>query len=99
MLNGFFRKFQLPVACAFNTLALEFLILLPVIEVANQINLCSVGCPLTEDPSLGKLMQTKIEMTGSKICQFLLAVLRQLTDFPQGMVMTAADSILKRLQP
>ena len=44
-------------------------------------------------------MQAEIEMATGEVAELLLAVLRQLTDFPQGVVMTTADSLLKGFKP
>ena len=63
VLQGFLAELELPVTSTLNTLALVLLVLLPVVEVTNQVNLCSIGCPLTEHPTLGKLMQTEIQVS------------------------------------
>ena len=99
VLNGLLRELQLPVASTLNALAPEFLILRPVVEVADQIDVSSIRSPLTEHPALRKFMKSEIEMTRSKICQFLLSVLCQLVQFPECMVMTSADGTLEGLQP
>ena len=67
VLQGFFAEFQLPVVGTGNTLATVLFGLLPVIEVANQIDVGSVGRPLTEHPALGQLVETEIQVTGSKV--------------------------------
>ena len=99
MLQGFFREFQFPVACSFNTLTAIFLCFLPIVEITNQIDIRSIGSPLTEHPSLRQLMQTKIKMTRGKLRQSLLTVTSQLTYFPQGMIMTATNRAFKRFKP
>ena len=50
--QGLFAEFQLPVARTLDTLATVLLVLLPVIKVANQIDIGSVRSPLTEHPTL-----------------------------------------------
>ena len=82
MLEVFVAQAQLPVASAFNALATVVLIFLPVVEIANEIDIGRIGSPFTEHPSTAQLMKSEIEMTGSKVRKFLLAVLRQLVQFP-----------------
>ena len=65
--EGFFREFQLPVAGSFNALALVFLVLLPVVEVTNEVDFCGVRCPLAEHPALGELVETEIEVTTGQL--------------------------------
>ena len=99
VLQGFFAEFQLPVVSTCNTLATVFLVFLPVVEVTNQVDVGGIGCPLTEHPALGQLVKTVIQVTRSKVRECLLAILRQLTNLPKGMIVTSADSILERFQP
>ena len=92
-------QFQLPVAGALYALALVFLILLPVIEVADEVYFRCVRCPLTEHPAARQLVQSEVHVTGSEVAQCALAFLRQLRYLPQGMVVAAADGSLEGLQP
>ena len=99
MLEGFLGKLQFPVVGSLDALAAVFLCLLPVVEVTNEIDFSSVRSPLTEHPALGELMQSEVEVTGSKVGECLLSVVGELTDLPQCMVMTTTDGILKGFQP
>ena len=67
VLEGFLTEFQFPVASTLNALALIFLRLLPIVEITNQVNLCSIGSPLTEHPTFSQFMESKIQMTRSKL--------------------------------
>ncbi len=99
VLQGFLGEFQLPVACALYALAAVFLVLLPVVEVANEVNIGGVRCPLAEHPAARQLVQSEVKVAGGKVGEFLLAVLRQLANLPEGVVVTAANGSLEGLQP
>ena len=43
-------------------------------------------------------MQAEIEMAGGKVGEALLTIIGELTDFPECMVVTAADGVFIRLQ-
>ena len=98
VLQVLFLQTQLPVAGAFNALAAVVLVLGPVVEVADEIDVGSVRCPLAEHPSAVQLMQAEIEMAGGKVGEALLTIIGELTDFPECMVVTAADGVFIRLQ-
>ena len=94
MFHGFLRNFEFPVAgilYSFGTILFGFL---PVVEITYQIDVCSIRCPLTEHPSTGSLMQSEILVSIGKIAQCLFAVISQLTEFPECMVVSALDGIL-----
>ena len=48
--KGFFGEFQLPVSGAFDTVGAIAVVLFPVVEVAHQIEVGGIGCPLAEHP-------------------------------------------------
>ena len=99
VLQVFLLQLQLPVASALNTLAAVLLIFLPVVEVAYEVDVGSVRCPLAEHPSARQLVQAEVEMARGKVAQLDFSVLRQLADFPQCVVVTAANGILIGFQP
>ena len=100
VLHCLLRQFQLPVSCSFDTLGTICLILLPVVEVAYKIDVCSVRCPLTEYPSSARsLVKSVILMTVSKVRQRDFTVMCQLVNLPNGVLVTSTNSIFKRLQP
>ncbi len=99
VLHCFLREFQFPVACSLDALCLVFLVFLPVVEIANKINLRGIRRPLAEHPSASRrAMESIVNMTVSEVAQRLLAVLCQLVNLPCCMVMASTDSILERLQ-
>ena len=100
VLHCLLRQLQFPVACSFDTLSTIFLCLLPVVEVADKIDVCSIRCPLTENPSSARsLVKSVIVVTTGKVRQRDLTVLCQLVYLPHGVLVTSTNSIFKRLQP
>ena len=99
MLDSLLAELQLPVASSGDTLALIFVVFLPVVEITNKIDFRRIGSPLAEHPSLRQFVKTEIEMSRCKLRERLLTILRQLTDFPEGMVMTSSDGSFIRLKP
>ena len=99
MLQGFLREFQLPVACTLYALALVLVVFLPVVEVTDEVDFRGVRCPLAKHPALCQLMQAEVKVTAGKVRQGLLAVTGQLTDFPQGVVVTSPNGTLKGFKP
>ena len=67
MVNGSLVHHQFPVARSLNTFGGIFRPFFPVVEVANQINGRSMGCPLPEHPPLCSWMQTKIMVSRCKL--------------------------------
>ena len=88
------RHLQFPVACAFNSLATKSFCFLPVVEVANKINISGIRRPLSEHPSSAVFVQTIVIITTGKIGKLFLAISSKLREFPQYMVMTPLYSIL-----
>ena len=99
MLQGFLAEFQFPVAGALDALAPVFLVFLPVVEVTDEVDVGGVGCPLAEHPALGELVESEVEVAAGKLRQCLLAVSGQLAYLPQGVVVTASNSLLEGFQP
>ena len=99
MLQVLLAELQFPVASSFDALATVVLVLLPVIEVAYQIDVGGVGSPLAEHPSARLFVQSEIEVSGGKVTECLLSVTRQLIQFPQGMVVPALDGSGKGFEP
>ena len=99
VLQGFLGKFQFPVVRTSYTFTAVFLILLPIVKIANQIDVGRIRCPLTEHPSLCQFVESEIKMTRCEIRQFLLAIVGQLIQLPQGMIVTSANGVLKGFQP
>ncbi len=99
VLQVFLLQLQLPVARAFYALAAVALILAPVVEVADEVDVGGVGCPLAEHPPARQLMQAVVEVAGGKVREGALAVLRQLVQLPHGVVVAPADGLLIGFQP
>ena len=95
-LTGLELDFPIAVVDAFHLVGL---ILLPIVEIANQIDVGGIGCPLAQHPTFGSLVQTKIEITAGEVRKRLLAAIGQFVQFPEGMVMTTADGSLERFEP
>ena len=96
--HGFERKFDFPISIFFEALQLVLRRFLPLIEVAHQKHPCGVGRPLSKDPLLSFLMQTEIEMSGSKLGKGL-SPLRKFMLFLQRVLMTPKNSSIKGLEP
>ena len=94
VLQCLLRKLQLPVARVLQSLGTILLCLLPVVEVADEIDICSVRRPLTEHPSLLCLVKAEVFEAVGKIAQGGLAVVGKLAHLPEHVVVAAADSIL-----
>ena len=96
--HALFGYLEFPVACALDACGLVFVCLLPVVEITHQIDGGCVGCPFPEHPSSFHLVQSVVVVSTGKVFKSLLAIACQLVDFPHGMVVSALDGILKRLQ-
>ena len=94
MFHGFLRKLEFPVAGILYSFGTILFVFLPVVEVTYQIDVCSIRSPLTEHPSTGCFMQSEILVSVGKIAQCLFAVIGQLAEFPESMVVASLDSIL-----
>ena len=97
VLHGLFRQIDFPVTRLAHTFHTESRFLLPVIEIAYQVDFRRIRRPFTEGPSLVCAVQTKIHVSGSKIRQRLLSY--QFLFFFYHMLMTAVDSIGVWFQP
>ena len=75
MLHGLGRKFQLPVACALNAFAAVVFLFFPIIKITDQIDVCSIRCPLSEDPSASHFVQAIVVVTTGEVGETLLAIL------------------------
>ena len=91
-------QFKFPVT-VFEFLATISLVFLPTVEVADQINIGSVRSPFAENPTVGCFMKPEVEVTVGEIGQSLFAVLSELSNFPERVVVTAANSLLVRFEP
>ena len=99
MLDSLLAELQLPVACSGDTLALVFVVFLPVVEITNKIDFRRIGSPLAEHPSLRQFVESEIEMSCRKLREGLLTFPRQLADFPERMIMTSLNGSFIRLKP
>lgn len=99
VLKGFFAKSQFPVAGSLYALKLITRCFFPIVEIAYEVYLSGVRCPLTEHPALGQLVKAEIEVPAGKVRQRLLAVGSDLPQFPQSMVMPAPYCVLIRFKP
>ena len=97
--DGFLAELQFPVACSFYAFELVFWLLLPVVEISDEENLRCVGCPLSEHPSAGCLVQTEILVSTGKLSEGVLTVLCQFVLHPLRVVMSATDSVFKGFKP
>ena len=98
MLDGLFGEFQFPVVGARDTFGSVALLFGPVVEIAYEIDVRSVGRPLAEHPSTCHFVQAVVEVSRCEVAESRLAVVGELSDFPEGMVMPSADSRFKRFQ-
>ena len=69
MLHCLFREFQLPVAGALDTLSTILRAFLPAVEIADEIDICSIWRPLAEHPSLLRLMQSEVVVSVGEIAE------------------------------
>ena len=51
----------------FKLSELIFFVFLPVVEITNQKNSRGIGCPLSENPAIGSMMKSKIQITRCEI--------------------------------
>ena len=96
--QGVFGQFQFPVSRFGDAFRLVLRRFLPVVEVADEIDFRRIRRPLAENPALSRLVQTEIEVAGSKFTERGLALARQLVDFPLCVVVATLDCLLERLQ-
>ena len=75
------------------------LIYLPVVEIADDIDGGSVGCPLAKDPFLVLEMEAEVEIAGGKVRELLFATVGELGKFVDDVLVTSLDSSSIRLQP
>ena len=100
VLHGTRTEFQFPVARVLQTLHLVLVLLLPVVEIAHHVDVSGIWCPLTQHPSaLVGAVETIIKIAIGKVREFLLAIVGELVEFPERMLMSSANSILKRFEP
>ena len=99
VLHGFRGQLQLPVACSFDAFSLVSLVFLPVVEVADEVYLRSVGCPLAEHPSSCRLVQAEVFVAACKVAERSLAVGSELRNLPQRVFVPTAYGILEWLKP
>ena len=99
VLHGTRTEFQFPVARVLQTLHLVLVLLLPVVEIANHVDVSSIWCPLAQHPSFIGAVETIIKISIGKVREFLLAIVGELVEFPKRMLMSSTDSILKRFEP
>lgn len=59
-------EFKLPISCAFDAFQTESLVLLPFVEVADEIDVRSVWGPLAEYPFCALAVQTEVEVAIGK---------------------------------
>ena len=91
-------QFQLPVASLVDAFCFIFFVFFPIVEVAHKVDFLCVRCPLAEHPSTCSLVQAIIFVSVGKICQLCLSIIGQYIQFPQGVFVSAAYSVLVRLQ-
>ena len=91
--------YKLPVAGAGDVTASKLLFFLPVTEITNQVNVQGIRCPFPEDPATSLLVQAIVEMSRGKVAQAAFAILCELIDFPNRMLMTSPNSVLIWSQP
>ena len=99
VLHCLLRQVDFPVAGTRNLLEAIRFFFLPAIEIANQEDSGSIWCPLTENPTIISLVKTKIEVTRSKFRKRTFAVLCELVDLPDCMVMTTMNCALEWFKP
>ena len=90
---------QFPVSRFRDGLGTEGFIFLPIVEIAYQIQLRSVGCPLAEHPSVSSPVQAVVVVSAGEIRQAHFAVTGQLVQFPRSVLMPSDDSLLEWFQP
>ena len=98
VLHCLFREFQLPVAGTLDTLSTILRAFLPAVEIADEIDICSIWRPLAEHPSLLRLVQSEVVVSVGEIAERNLAVTGKLVEFPKRMLMSSYDSRLKVCQ-
>ena len=98
MMQGIQRQLYLPIAI-FLRLHGKGRIFLPTVEGAYDKYFLGIRSPFTQHPVLFCFMQTKVEVTFSKVSQGLSMILRQLFFLVQKMFMSSVNGIGERLQP
>ena len=93
-----FGKFKLPVA-AFEFLAAIRLVFLPVVEVADKVDVRRVRCPFAENPAVARLVQAVVQVPAREVGEGFLAVLRELRDFPNRVFVPPAYCVFIRRKP
>ena len=91
-------QFEFPIISAGNALQLIFLHLLPLIEIANEIDGCGIGRPLAENPSARSLVESEVVMTLSKIAECGFAT-REFFQLVNDMVVPSLNSVIEGFKP
>ena len=96
--EGFCGELEFPVAGVFEALESIFLVFLPAVEIAYEINGRGIGRPFADYPTLFRLVQTEIQMTVGKFRERFLAGC-EFVEFVEHMVVAALDCAFKGFEP
>ena len=100
MLKGCLREFYLPILSVLTLLEGILGGFLPLVEITDKVDFCSIRSPLTENPLAFLIaMQTVIEVACCKVRQFHLTAISEMIYHPQSMIMTTLNGILEWFQP
>ena len=99
MVQGILGQDNLPVACALEALQAIFAHLLPVAEVADEVDGDSIGCPFAEHPAGIRLVESKVLVAIGKLRKGDFTVLSEGVHFAENKIVAAFDGFIIRLQP
>ena len=98
MFDGISGKFQFPIHHVFPA-QLVLRMFFPVIEVSNQVDFRSIGCPFSENPSILCAMQSKIEVSVCHVRQQHFSIIGQFLQLVLYELMPTIDGFFVRGQP
>ena len=91
-------ELYLPVAIV-DACHLVGLVFLPVVELADDVYLCSVGSPLAQHPAACSLVESEVEVSACKVGECVLPSVGQLGKFVNHMLVASSDSRFERFEP
>ena len=91
VLQSLLWQYQFPITAVAKFLEGIVSVFLPSIEIANKVYGRCIGGPLADNPVLAILVQTEIQIAGSKLRKGLLSIVGQFCNLVQGRLVSAID--------